>query len=612
MFRTGLVLFLSMLAIGCGDSTDKIEPVVTIEPPPVIISQIPLPMLSVDNKVEEVATFIQLAYQVQYFHPSDGVNETNWDEFISYGIFRIAKTNNNDDFVALLRELFTNIAPNLKINGQSAFEVDAPKETDTVSIWYNKGYKDPNEVSSSVYERQNIVMEYSVLKDLGYLDKVNYRYTLPLSIEIDLPIVLAVIDGQTLPESKGEIEDFDNYEIETVFTNTYARLVAAGQLWAVIQHFYPYLNELELNWQNELAPLLTGCIESTDSCGMAMRKLLAKTGDNHNYISSIHTSLGSYAPPIGFTWLNNKVLAVYKETDDIGVDIGDELVAIDGIDIESILEEKKPFSHRAENRKLQLLTNFDLLRGEEDKVVELTLKGSDGIEYQLTTRNSMLAQEVYGAIVFRVTSNNNNIHLALNDGIHYVNLGLLEGENVDSTLEQIKEAKGIVLDLRNYPNWAGWRGLLSHFTDRNLFPLPMYESLYIYPNQYSPNTHEITQYLSGKSPVYDIPIVVLASSYSISQNEHALGYVQDANIPIIGDETYGINGNVSYIHLLGGSDNGGVSVLFTGMKVTQHDGSMLRGVGIQPDIRVPITIDAIKNNTDIQLQAAVEYLLQEH
>ncbi|NQY36536.1 MAG: hypothetical protein HRT37_16495 [Alteromonadaceae bacterium] len=81
------------------------------------------------------------------------------------------------------------------------------------------------------------------------------------------------------------------------------------------------------------------------------------------------------------------------------------------------------------------------------------------------------------------------------------------------------------------------------------------------------------------------------------------------NIPILGEPTYGINGNASFIHLLGGNKKDGVSVVFTGMKVTQHDGSLLRGVGIQPDILVPVSIDTIKQGEDTQLQKAIEYLL---
>ena len=55
----------------------------------------------------------------------------------------------------------------------------------------------------------------------------------------------------------------------------------------------------------------------------------------------------------------------------------------------------------------------------------------------------------------------------------------------------------------------------------------------------------------------------------------------------------------------GGSDNAPEN------KVTQHDGSRLRGVGIIPDIHVAVTFDSIVNGKDIQLNQAVEYLQQQ-
>lgn len=68
---------------------------------------------------------------------------------------------------------------------------------------------------------------------------------------------------------------------------------------------------------------------------------------------------------------------------------------------------------------------------------------------------------------------------------------------------------------------------------------------------------------------------------------------------------------MSNIYLLGGGDQEGVSVSFTALKATQKDGSLLRGVGVQPDILVPVTIDDIKQERDIQLARATEYLMNQ-
>ena len=93
---------------------------------------------------------------------------------------------------------------------------------------------------------------------------------------------------------------------------------------------------------------------------------------------------------------------------------------------------------------------------------------------------------------------------------------MLEGSDVEATVEQLKDAKAVILDLRNYPNWEGWRGLLSHFVDHRIKALPMYKRRYVYLYQYASPATEINQWLSPVQPFLDIPVIVLSSSYSIS------------------------------------------------------------------------------------------------
>ena len=60
--------------------------------------------------------------------------------------------------------------------------------------------------------------------------------------------------------------------------------------------------------------------------------------------------------------------------------------------------------------------------------------------------------------------------------------------------------------------------------------------------------------------------------------------------------------------MLGGSSNGGLSTYMTATNAKQHDDSRLRGVGIIPDILVPITEETIRQQKDIQLEQAIVYL----
>ncbi|WP_432714653.1 hypothetical protein, partial [Pedobacter sp.] len=48
------------------------------------------------------------------------------------------------------------------------------------------------------------------------------------------------------------------------------------------------------------------------------------------------------------------------------------------------------------------------------------------------------------------------------------------------------------------------------------------------------------------------------------------------------------------------------TIRFTGMRVKQHDGGQLQGIGIQPDVFVEETIQGIKEGRDEYLEKAME------
>lgn len=63
----------------------------------------------------------------------------------------------------------------------------------------------------------------------------------------------------------------------------------------------------------------------------------------------------------------------------------------------------------------------------------------------------------------------------------------------------------------------------------------------------------------------------------------------------------GTNGNINPFTL-----PGGYRVVWTGMKVTKHDGSRHHGVGIQPTVPVARTIQGVAAGRDELLEKAIE------
>ena len=196
----GIVLLLLGLS-GCGGSDKEPEKNVSQEPTSEVVQTPALPIIAIEDKVEQVAVFIQLANQVRFFHPSDGAADTVWEKFISYGIYRVANTADQIEFVSVLRELFATIAPSLKINGQAMVEIADFSDNDRVQVYSTRGYIDAAESSASVYSRTLKEDSFDYLRSIGYIESARHQQTLPLGIDIDLPLVQAVVDGATFPAS---------------------------------------------------------------------------------------------------------------------------------------------------------------------------------------------------------------------------------------------------------------------------------------------------------------------------------------------------------------------------------------------------------------------------
>jgi C-terminal processing protease CtpA/Prc len=72
-------------------------------------------------------------------------------------------------------------------------------------------------------------------------------------------------------------------------------------------------------------------------------------------------------------------------------------------------------------------------------------------------------------------------------------------------------------------------------------------------------------------------------------------------VTIVGEPTFGANGDVSRIKL-----PGGYLFVFTGMIVTTHAGERIHAKGFQPDVPVTPTIEGIRAGRDEVLERAVE------
>jgi C-terminal processing protease CtpA/Prc len=111
------------------------------------------------------------------------------------------------------------------------------------------------------------------------------------------------------------------------------------------------------------------------------------------------------------------------------------------------------------------------------------------------------------------------------------------------------------------------------------------------PSSYNPD------YYRGK-------VVVLVNETTISRGEFTCMALQTApDVTVVGSQTAGADGNVSYLWL-----PGGIATSFSGLGVYYPDGSQTQRIGILPNITVAPTIEGIKEGRDEVLEEALQFI----
>lgn len=606
IFIRSIFIFL-LVGCGSGSSPEQLEPA-----PP--IQKASLPIVEFDNKIQRLSTFARVATSVEFYYPGDGAYETDWDKFIALGMYEIATTDSESEFVQTMSRLFEKVAPDVHFNNLN-YQAPSYDTNQQVIAWHQNGYYDRIETKRSVFKSsgREIIAYQDLLDNETFADTTSYHFDYG-NLTMDMPLILKVSSNRSLP-SGAAFEDSEEWLLPEQLSNPYVCLASMTKIWAGVQNYWVYFDAISVDWEAELPVILASCSDENRDRGMGLfQKAITKLQDNHVlFLSQYSFFPKTHSIPIGFGWIEQKPIVVFLDDDSPqNVSIGDEITHIDGRDVHELIEEFKLYSRKSEAKRNDFTALLYLVRREEGEAVELTVRDKDSQIYTLNLNsNTPLGVHINGAIQ-AIVAEATVQHEVLRDSIHYVDLSITSEADIDSTIAQLSEANGIILDLRNYPqDWDGWRGMLSHFSTERISAAPLYYHWSVAPDRFHMVRQLITQYIQPQTPFIDVPVVALSSRFSQSQNEHALAYVQNAGIPILGAPTSGINGNVTNLHTFGGIDNDGMSFVFTGLEVTQNNHTPHIAVGILPDITVERTIDAIRNGEDNQLQAAIDYLLEQ-
>lgn len=364
----------------------------------------------------------------------------------------------------------------------------------------------------------------------------------------------------------------------------------------VFQHFYPYFDEVDVNWDSELEIALRRSLKDQTEHDhlVTLQKFTAPLKDGHINVSGI--KIERYVPPIKWEWIEGKLVITQVKETDLGIEVGDIVTKVNNQLSEDYFKEiysrisagtKGWLDYRAQDISLYGKKDEQLILEINDQKIALNRDR----EYNYND-NDIAIQE--------------NEYKLLDDNIYYLNLSTIEMDTITALLPQLQRAEGIVCDLRGYPNSN--HDFISHLlkekdTSKAWMKIPKI----IYPDHENVVGFDSEGWeLPTKKPYLgDKKVVFLMDGRSISYAESYLSFIEGYKLAtLVGQPTAGANGNINPFTI-----SGGISISWTGMKVVKHDGSQLHGVGVLPDVYVNKTIDVIKSGKDEFLEKALEVIL---
>jgi C-terminal processing protease CtpA/Prc len=383
------------------------------------------------------------------------------------------------------------------------------------------------------------------------------------------------------------------------------RLLSLYRYWNMVQYFSPYRYLTDKDWNDvlrEYIPVFLVAADETEYHVAALR-LIGEVSNSHSTLWSdpISELRGSKRPAFRVDFIEDRlvVTSVYPEAvAPAELRKGDIITRINGRTVESMVDSLRPyFPASNEAVRLMVMSRWILASNNDTAMVDYL---SSGKEKQ--RKIALHSREILSIANEEPFANAKPAsHRLLPDNIGYITLETIRAEDIPVIKEAFFDTRGIVIDIRNYPNTYVPFSLGSFFVSQ-----PVHFLKYTVGSVKNPG--EFTFRDESEIPASETPyrgkLVVLVNAHSISMSEFtAMAFRAGDNTTIVGSTTAGADGNVSGIVLPGGLSTG-----ISGNGIYYPDGRGTQRVGIIPDVYVRPTIHGITEGRDEVLECAIEII----
>ncbi len=404
-------------------------------------------------------------------------------------------------------------------------------------------------------------------------------------------------NGNTLYKNEKSYKD-------SIYPSQNLRLLALSRYWNIVNYFYPYKYKTDSKWEDVLTEMIPKFKMAKDTLNyqLAVMEMCTKINDSHAYVifdkSVTQDFFGDKYVPFSYKTFEDKIIVTgfYDEPLSKSNDIqyGDVFLSIDGKPVKECIKFFEKYY--AASNSASSLRDMEpaLFKGKSDSIKVMCNRNGETFE-KFVKRYSI--ENINFSFDFDQT-----VSKTLDDNIGYVNMDLLYPKDVKKTLDSFKNAKALILDVRNYSSGGSMYEVAKYLTPKKKEFVKFTIADLTYPGTYRYTEplacgEENSEYYKGK-------VVLLCNESTQSHAEFTLMALQTApNVITIGSKTAGADGDVSEIPL-----PGGIKTLMSGIGVYYPSGKETQRVGIVPDIEVKKTVEGIRNHKDEVLDKALEIL----
>jgi hypothetical protein len=416
-----------------------------------------------------------------------------------------------------------------------------------------------------------------------------------------VPLSLYSEDGRTLgPEPPHSLTallaQLDDVKIgELTADDESVRIADVIIAWNVFQHFYPYFDVVDVDWDAQLTSSLEAAWAETsgEQFYYTLSELVASIRDGHgNVYHQSYTPQGRL--PLLLAWIEGRVVVTRSLHE--GIERGDIVEMIDGIEAErAVLDAERYISGSPQWKRFRVWRFFGA--GEVGTMAGLVVqRGDKRLELQVERRELDAKIHEFEREAIQI----------LQDGVYYVDLDRAGDAAISERITELAAARGVIFDLRGYP-MAAYR-LISHLLSEPVTPTAWDRV----PQIIYPDLEKVAWSAAGGwqmpalEPHIGGKVVFITDGRAISNAESFLSFIEAYQLAeIVGQPTAGTTGTANTLAL-----PGGFRVTWTGHKMVKHDGSQFHLIGIQPTVPVERTLQGVIEGRDALLERALDIINQ--